>query len=267
VKDRIRRNIEISFVTLQVILYVSFLLLDFIGSAVAVSNYIKFTIIILCFCYALFLAKGADKSILFCMKTALFFTVISDLFLLILNHYLIGVITFIIVQQLYGIRLILAKNRAQEVTRTYSNDCSRKKVYISNPTCLIMKTYACRLVIQIAISELIYLVIVMTGMKLDSLLMISVFYFVCISTNTLSAILFVKNPSRVKGDILFAIGMVLFLLCDINVGIFNLSEVIILPENILHVLYTLSSILMWFFYAPSQVIISLSTTKMSVKKY
>jgi hypothetical protein len=53
--------------------------------------------------------------------------------------------------------------------------------------------------------------------------------------------------------------MVLFLLCDINVGIFNLSGFIALPERIYQMMYSVSSILMWTFYAPSQVLIALST--------
>jgi len=56
---------------------------------------------------------------------------------------------------------------------------------------------------------------------------------------------------------LFAWGMVLFLLCDINVGIFNLSGFINVGP-VYEVLYGISSISMWLFYAPSQVLIVLS---------
>jgi hypothetical protein len=51
--------------------------------------------------------------------------------------------------------------------------------------------------------------------------------------------------------------MVLFLLCDINVGLFNLSD-FITPSPAYNIIYSISSILMWTFYAPSQVLIALS---------
>jgi hypothetical protein len=62
-----------------------------------------------------------------------------------------------------------------------------------------------------------------------------------------------------KSDSIFAAGLVLFLLCDINVGLFNLSGFVSVTGRVVEILYSLSSILMWTFYAPSQVLIAISS--------
>lgn len=58
--------------------------------------------------------------------------------------------------------------------------------------------------------------------------------------------------SIIKKDTMFSIGLLLFWLCDLNVGIYNI------PINSL---YKLSAYLMWIFYFPSQVIITLKGEK------
>ncbi len=249
------------FIFLQILLYASFLSLDMLGIGLALSKFIKFMIIILCFCFALLFARGADKGILFCMKAALLFTVVSDYFLLIKDIYLYGVITFIIVQQLYGVRLILAKLQVLEYSVT-----NKEKIAFGSKGGkyeLLLKLYLVRLGAQALITGLLITVFHYLRVAPNSLLCVSIFYFVSILNNTISASLFIKNSFKVKGDILFAVGMIFFLLCDINVGIFNMSSFINLPESVYHILYTASSILMWTFYAPAQVLISLSSTKMT----
>lgn len=260
---KVRNYIEFSFVALQTALYAGFLSLDITDTSIALSNYIKFCIIILCFCYAFFLGRGADKSILFCMKTALLFTVVSDLFLLLLDQYFWGVTTFIIVQQLYSLRLILTECKIREKGSVNVKQSSGGEISEINNE--ILKKYGLRLLIHVILSGLIYIILNKEGVILDGLLLVSVFYFVCITTNTVSAVKSASKNSNNRANFLYAIGMVLFLLCDINVGIFNLSGFITLPEQLYHSLYSLSSILMWTFYAPAQVLISLSVTKMSTK--
>jgi YhhN-like protein. len=197
------------------------------------------------------------------MKSALLFTVISDLFLLLLDHYFWGVTTFIIVQQLYSLRLILVESKTREKDSVYDKQYSADRIMKINDK--IFEKYGLRLLLQVILSGLIYIILNKMGVKLDELLLVSVFYFVCISSNAVSAVKStVRNPND-RANLLYAIGMVLFLLCDINVGIFNLSGFITLPEHLCHTLYSLSSILMWTFYAPAQVLISLSVTKMNFK--
>lgn len=224
------------FVFLQIILYMVFLTLDFIGNYNALSAYIKFSTIILCFCYVFFFGENSDRGTIFCMRAAMFFTLVSDLFLLMLDYYIYGLITFIIVQQLYGIRLILADHRT-------------------------MKKLILRIFMQIAAALAVCLILYLAGVMIETLLLISIFYFICIISNTVSAVLSAVCNPRNRSNVLFAAGMVLFLLCDINVGIFNMSGFITLPEKLSQMLYSISSILMWTFYTPAQVIIALSTSR------
>lgn len=236
-----KRNMRELFILIQMIQFVAFLFLDLTGGSVTLSCRIKYSIIIVCFCYVLFYKKGAGNGILFCLRTALFFTAVSDLFILILDYYFYGVLTFILVQQLYGIRNSIALRN----TSGKDKDTS------------IGRSFLLRIIIQITAAAAVCFFLVRMGVKPEKLLMVSIFYFICILTNAVMAI---KAAVSEKGrnNLLFAAGMVLFVLCDINVGLFNISGFIAMPEKLYSILYALSSILMWTFYAPSQVLIALS---------
>jgi hypothetical protein len=224
-------------------MYAAFLFLDLTGGSTTISSYIKFMVIILCFCYALFAKRRADKSILFLMKAGLFFTVISDLLILILDVYFYGVLTFIIVQQVYGIRISMENFILQR-------EATSKRIWSS---------FVRRVLLQLVVSFTICSLLALSSVELEPLLMASVFYFISIVMNTFVSVktaLTYPNSRRVR---MFALGMFLFLLCDINVGLFNLSGFIAMPQSTYSDIYGISSILMWTFYAPSQVILALST--------
>jgi hypothetical protein len=292
----VKVNIRLVFIVVQIILYISFLTIDITGGSISLSAKIKFGIILLCFCYALF-SRGADKSILFCLRTALLFTVISDLFLLILDYYFYGVLTFIVVQQLYSVRLSLSKYRGKEGKKPAGQALDSKEPSSGEPDRgekrskglnsrqfnsmeqgsegwigkeqssrevsrgewkPLIRDFFIRLGIQAAAVLVICLVLKLLGIQLEALLIASVFYFICILTNTVRGVKAAIDHPWDKGLLLYAFGISLFLLCDINVGFFNISGYIALPEAVYDVLYSLSSILMWAFYAPSQVLITLS---------
>jgi hypothetical protein len=239
-------NKGIIFIMIQMILYVTFLTLDLKGGYPTLSSQVKFCMIILCFCYALFHGKGVDKSIFLCVKIALFFTVISDLFILILDFYVYGVLTFILVQLLYAARLQLADGSA---------DKSKRR---SRAIRFLIK----RFIILLMITFIICLVLQQFGVDLDGLLVVSAFYFLNILTNTVVAVIAAMKRPYDKSLGLFAVGMTLFLLCDINVGLFNISGFVAMPEGTYDVLYPIVSVLMWTFYAPSQVLIALSANRL-----
>jgi hypothetical protein len=243
-------NTTLLFVILQTILYVIFLTLDLTDSSTSLSNGIKFSIIVLCFCYALIFGKGTNKSIIFCLQAALFFTVISDLLILILDYYFYGVVTFIIVQQIYDIYLTILKFNRKAV----EEKSVKPFVYV------LLRRFMFRL----AIAFLIYFLLGLVGINLEGLIIVSVYYFICIFTNAISAASIAIQRKNNMGVVLFTIGILLFLLCDINVGLFNISGFITMPEKIYRSIYSISSILMWTFYAPAQVLISLSTSKFSL---
>lgn len=294
---------DLIFLLLQAILYVAFLFLDLTGRSTAVSAGIKYTMILLCFCYALFYGS-AGKSIVFNMRmvpeghrslfnlrlirkgfrsllnirvvhggyhslfllAGLFFTLVSDLFILLLDQYFYGVLTFLIVQQFYALRLLMIReelNREENQESTHSQGRYLPFLFLK------------RLLLQLVISAVICLGLAGAGVVMEGLLIASVLYFICILTNTASA---VRAASRSRkryhvtryhtahlcagtdyNNQLYAAGMLLFLLCDINVGLFNLSGFIAMPQELYSLVYEISGILMWTFYAPSQVLIALSS--------
>lgn len=229
-----RRHIRLLFVLIQLILYISFLALDMFNGNVKLSNYIKFTVVVLCFLYVLSNGREkADGQLLF-LRFAMFFTLISDTLILLLDYYFYGVLTFIIAQQFHGIRITVLKDKDKN----------------------LIKDFAIRILYQAAISLTIVFLLWKVNILINGLLAASVFYFTCIFINTVrsirSAVL-----CRDKKNVYSAVGMMLFLLCDVNVGLFNLSDFLSVGP-VYNIIYSLSSILMWAFYAPSQVIISLS---------
>lgn len=235
------RKLRYSFIILQLVLYISFLFLDIQGGNYVLSNYIKFTVVALCLLYVFIYGyKNFDSQLLF-LRLALIFTLISDIQLLLLDNYnyFYGVLTFILAQEFHGIRISILDNS--------------KVRYI--------KDFTVRLLYQSLTGLAICLLLWVANVQINGLLAASVFYFICMLTNTVRSLkLTVRNKER-KDIRLLAIGMVLFLLCDINVGLFNLSA--FLPVGpVYDKIYALSSILMWIFYAPSQVFISLSRDNM-----
>lgn len=142
---------------------------------------------------------------------AMCFTLIADFFLLILNdHYEIGLISFIIVQLTYFYFL-------GNIDKGYFNMFLLVRGFV-----LIIGTLIIMLFIKPAL--LVELVLI---------------YFSNLVLNAIQAYL--------CGQKLFAIGLVLFICCDICVGLHNINAA-----------YSLATFLMWVFYLPSQVLIVLS---------
>ncbi len=85
--------------------------------------------------------------------------------------------------------------------------------------------------------------------------MIGLYYAICLLTSLTKAIKAYKyeiypNPN---GQMI-ALGMILFLLCDINVALYNILGYI----GKVNVFYNISFVSMWLFYLPSQVLLALS---------
>lgn len=237
----------VSFLLLEIILYIAFIFIDIVLTE---NNYlsvgIKFIGILICFLFVLSLGcfplKNrtyllGNKTDGYIMGVALAFTVLSDYFILVRNIYIPGVITFIIVQMLYLVRLSLWERGNNE------NKSTTKIPFFVLP--------------NIALWMGVLLLLCVLSIQLELLFILAAFYFISIIRNTRKAIgLAISEQS--SASVLFAIGMVLFLLCDINVGIFNASDFIPLSFPIYERLYEFSVVGMWLFYLPSQVLIALS---------
>ena len=210
-----------------VVLYVSFLYMDISDVKFSISpDLVKYASIVLCFFISFF---GGDdvlsKRDIFLLRAGLLLTVIADLFLLVFQYFTLGVSVFSVVQIIYSIR------------------------YDAGSVYSILRNY---LIIFLCIIAS-YLIVNFYIIKIEFLYAIALFYAFGLVINVVKAIKASKNglfPSPNK--YMIVLGMILFLLCDINVGLFN---------TIAQQFSNTSYVLIWFFYLPSQVLLSLSGWK------
>ncbi len=201
------------FLAAEAALWASFLFLDlFRGGVGAVP--LKYAGVVLCCLFSLrAAARGGDKL----TAAALGLTVGADRFLLVLDrHYLLGVALFCAVQGCYLGRVLRANG---------------------GRTLWPLRLGLCAAALgALALLEL-----------LDPLNALSLVYFANFFCNVLQA-------SRLSGrrDRCFFFGLLLFLCCDICVGMFNQPGLVPRP------LAAFAAVGMWLFYLPGQVLIALS---------
>ena len=207
----IPKPLIVGFVAAEGILYLTFLLLDISGRSNS-SLWLKYTGILLCLLFAFRCALLSGDLL---VAPALLFTASADWFLLIQNKHLpLGVSLFLCVQILYFLRL----HRA------------------GGPSKLLWLRFVLAVVFTLA-------PVLIPSMP-TPLNFLAMLYFSQLLSNTILA--WTLPAMRT-----FALGLTLFVGCDICVGLYNAFA---LPP----VVYFLISIGMWFFYLPSQVLIALS---------
>lgn len=241
------------FIGIQLAMYISFILLDYFH-IYEISNVIKFITIILCFFMSLGIfviyERDTDRAML---SIALFFTVLADVFLLFTDYYIIGVSSFCIVQSLYLLRITNVKT---EISGMKSSVLGKQKHFLSGRA-----IFSSHLFLRIIISTVICLVLYLFLFPIDALLCVTTFYFISFVCNIIFAFSIKKNSYGVLKSVswnLFLIGLVLFLVCDLMVGVFNITSYVPLSEEVYRTLYQISSVGMWVFYLPGQVLITLS---------
>lgn len=214
------------FVTIEGLLYLSFILLDV--RKLPGSSLVKYCSICLCFLYVLsqLMDKKLDKKDVGIVAGAFGFTICSDAILLFGKSFALGIMSFCVVQVLYWERL---------------HDYKLIKLWLVVPFALL---------IQVVFLKL--------GIPVEMDLFFASFYGTMLLWNTGKAVSRRDQP-------LFAVGMCLFVLCDLNVAIYNLGSYVQGNGEWIHFLEPAASILMWVFYLPSQVCIacSLKTKEMS----
>lgn len=217
--------IQYLFLSLQIINYIAFMILDICNRNAGVSSMIKYEGIILCFLYVI-LGKRKERSGY--IVAGLFFTAVSDYFLLFTDSYAAGMLSFCVVQTIYCIY------------------CSKN-----------LKRYILKEVIQLCIIGAILLGgSIGLQIEFDVVLVLSIYYFVHLVSNVLYSWFHSKEGKEKK---LFAIGMTLFLLCDIHVAIFNAGSYLSFGfSTVYQKIYEIATIAMWFYYLPSQVLIALA---------
>lgn len=221
-----KRYLKFESISIVIImfLYVNFLVIDLRGGD---SRGLKYISILLCFILSLFIGhRGNDKIDTTLLQGALFFTAIADLNLVILNKFISGISVFCIVQIIYILRhsrnIILSK---RNIALFFSEGI-----------------FVLGLVIMLNIPFY----------EKKALYIIALMYSILLVTSVGMAFGTIKRGFYSKTNSYFIlIGMILFLLCDINVGLYHIGKI----QNI-------SGILIWFFYLPSQLLLSLSGYKM-----
>lgn len=211
------------FLCVESIIYISFLLHGFIYSESAFSINLKFLSIIIVFLYSisLWLCKKSQSHTL---SISFLFLVCADYFLLIKESYVWGLACFLIVQFCFFIYL----------KRNYQ-----------------------------WLVALISCIVIASGIMIfhqPTVLVLAVIYFALFTHNLLLAWIQYKEETCLRKR-LFSIGMSLYYLCDIQVGIFNMSDYIPVTGKVFQLLYEFSVHGMWMFYLPGVVFIAVSNQR------
>ena len=188
--------------------------------------YSCFSSIVICFVHALIHVKQGDKLLI----AGLACTVMADLCLVVWSpvQRLWGMVFFLAAQSLYAIRL---------------------HRQIRSNALLIIR-------ISLTVVALAVTVIVLKDAT-DALALVSLCYYANLIMNIITAF------TRFRDNKLLSIGFVLFLLCDTVIGLQVACGGYLPIEDgsLLHQIIFMPFNLAWFFYLPSQVLISLSAKK------
>lgn len=208
-----RRFSVAAFVIIQGALYLLFLFLDLVGAGDKTVR-LKYGSIVLCLLFSAYWSIGGGDKL---VTAALTLTLGADTFLLLLDRdYLLGVLLFCGVQGVYLVR-IYHKNGGNALWG--------------------MRLGCCLLA---------YLALWITG-RMNLLNALVVFYLTNFVWNTIQSLALSELGAR-----LFSAGLMLFLCCDLCVGVFNQPD--LFPNS----WYLFVTIAMWLFYLPAQVLIVLS---------
>lgn len=222
------------FVILEVIFYFSFLLLDSINEISAISTLLKFISITGCFIFVFISFIKNKENGLVLMLAILSFTVLADIFLLFYQKYETGILAFIIVQILYSL----------EIKRINKDNC--KKYMLE--------------VLTVVFTWNIVILILKNKNLLTPTVVIASLYFIIFSMNVIKSwIVVVRNKNRSAFELNLAFGLLLFYLCDINVALNNVDAINVGMPGVFATFAKYAGVLMWFFYLPSQVILSINS--------
>lgn len=197
-----------------------------------IDNYMKFLFVVLCFIIALgsywFRHSKRDWGYL---NIAMGFTVVSDYLLLIAHNNLAGVFTFCFVHIAYILRV--TRNKERSLSLIAASICG-------GAISLSLFTFVPAL------------------HRIDPLIVVGLVYASLFIQNLVAHIQYFRNDGSNRWIML--LGLILFALCDIHVLMFNLHQFIIVPPEI----GIWGRMWIWVFYAPSQVLLSISAVRWKV---
>ena len=222
----------LSFIFIELLLYICFLYLDFYRPDIQMlSNIVKFTSILLCFISAVVLSfPVTQKSPYVLYVIAIFCTLLADFFLLFTVHYPIGIFIFCIVQLLYHFYLFGSNKLAQ---------------YLIIPS---LGTVIVLLFLNVSPMWVTYL------QANVAVVVPACFYILLLLINIVTCVF----SKRVKGKqrFLLLLGFLLLFVCDLQVGYSNIYDTLdVANHSLLRKLYEISCLGMWIFYLPSQILL------------
>lgn len=222
-KNKTNRIISITFIALELCLYIMILFL----SKYIPYKYPAYISILLAFGFSLFQIK--NKDMLFEI-VALCFTLVSDTFLVMVEpqNKLFGMIFFLVVQLAHMLYIHNYLNKKEQII----------SLSIRGGLMLIT-SISCVLVLK---------------RNTDAASILSMLYI----TNIVINIVFAFYKS--KRLLMFGIALVLFFLCDINVGMSVLIDnyIAISSDSFIYQMFHPNFNVIWMFYVPSQTLIALN---------
>lgn len=219
-----KRTLSYLFIIIEAVLFCSFVTMDIMR--LEGENLVKFIAISLVGIFGLMAGKQRDNAV---VTAALVFTVIADVFLILVGNYIAGVCVFIAVQTCYTIRFSFLSGKP------------------------LVGELLKRLVPGIVLGTAATIFI---GVDIG----ITVAYACSFAVNFVHGFeLHILKPS--PRHLRFAIGLFLFACCDLCVGIHNLKPSFFTEEMIRN-----AEVATWIFYLPSQVLILSTTDALCFKK-
>lgn len=239
-----KKEEEAVFIGLEAALLAAFKVTD-AKRLFRISEYLEYAGIVLCFLAVLLVLARTRRDPFpahekYLVPLGLALTLTADTFLVLLVKYeLAGVIFFCLVETVYAVYLSCVRRaRCKE-------DPSQKRHVLSGTLWLRGGLLA---VVTAA---------VWTALKneMSVLVFLSAYSMVMLTLNMIESWRACRESPRGKEGRLFAVGITLFFLCDLNVGLYHVGDYFTgVPQAFTQAVY----FLIWLFYLPGQVLISLS---------
>ena len=212
------------FLAVEAVLFCTFVAMDIMHHDA--ENVVKYVAICLVGLMGLRAGKQRDNVV---VTAAFLFTMVADLFLILIGNFVAGVAAFICVQTCYTIRFsfMSGKPLVGELLKRLVPGVILGGIatYVLGINVGIIVAYACSFAVNFV-----------HGFELHILK---------------------PSPRHLR----FAIGLFLFACCDICVGITNLKPGFLTEQMIRN-----AEVMTWIFYLPSQILILSTTDSLSLKK-
>lgn len=224
------------FLIFETGLYLGFLALDGAGFS-AVSSYIKYSSIFALCIYVTVMSVLEKKR--WYIPFALIGSVIADYFLLFTEDFAYGILAFILVQSMLFC----------EISQRW------KSLLVSQKRChhRTGKRIAGRILGILLLIFVLYLLKIAN----ESVALLAAVYIICFAGNVGESLYLYRRDKSIK-NAMFTVGMILFFLCDLHVGLFNLDGFVRIEYAWFDGLIRWAGFAMWLFYLPGQTLIGLS---------